>query len=136
MSELLPCPFCDGYAGEITDATRVLGVFKLVHWCPVIWPITIECSTREAVIATWNTRALPAVQPDKKLTDEQLSHLPDLVVLALAGFALLKNDKSASEWSHPAIAAFKPLVEEELNARKNEKEHLWQLRYGKDNSHE
>ena len=64
MSELLPCPFCDGYAGEITDATRVLGVFKLVHWCPVIGPITIECSTREAVIATWNTRALPAVQPD------------------------------------------------------------------------
>ena len=73
---------------------------------------------------------------DKELTDEQLSHLPDLIVFALAGFALLKRDPGRSEWSHPAIAAFKPLVEEKLNARKNEKEHLWQLRYGKDNSHD
>ena len=51
------------------------------------------------------------------LTEEQQAALPDLVILAMAGFALLKTDKSASEWTHPAIAAFRPDVEETLLRR-------------------
>lgn len=53
-----------------------------------------------------------------QLTEEQIGHLPDLVTLALIGFSLLKADKSASEWSHPAIAAFKPLVHDTLTQRR------------------
>ncbi len=81
-----------------------------------------------------NTAREDRPMTDKELTDEQLSHLPDLVVLALVGFALLKRNSEKSEWSHPAIAAFKPLVEEKLNARSKNKKDLWQLQYERNNS--
>ena len=64
MSELLPCPFCGGTDIAITDATRVLGVFRLIHRCQVMGPLQTERAKTEAVAAVWNTRALPAVQPD------------------------------------------------------------------------
>jgi len=52
------------------------------------------------------------------MTKEQRAALPDLVSLAMVGFALLKADKGASEWSHPAIAAFRADVEPILDARR------------------
>lgn len=61
MGDLLPCPFCGGEAGKLTDATRLLGSWNLIHRCPVIGPIKIERSTREEVVAIWNRRA-PAWQ--------------------------------------------------------------------------
>ncbi len=52
------------------------------------------------------------------MTEEQRRLLPDLVALAMVGFALLKSDKGASEWSHPAIAAFREDVEPVLEKRR------------------
>ena len=53
------------------------------------------------------------------MTAQQRAVLPDLVALAMVGFSLLKADKSASEWSHPAIAAFRADVEPVLDARRD-----------------
>lgn len=55
--QLKPCPFCGGEAGTITDATRILGSWNLVHRCPVLGPIRVERGTRDLVVATWNRRA-------------------------------------------------------------------------------
>lgn len=52
-----------------------------------------------------------------KLSRKQVDLLPDLVALALVGFSLVKADKGASEWSHPALAAFKDAVELEFARR-------------------
>jgi len=53
-----------------------------------------------------------------QLNEEQIRHLPDLVTFALIGFALMKADKSQSEWDHPALAAFKPTVIDTLEERR------------------
>lgn len=53
--ELKSCPFCGGEA-EIHDATRILGLWRLVHRCKVIGYIGIERADKEAAIAAWNTR--------------------------------------------------------------------------------
>ena len=58
-----------------------------------------------------------------RLSKLQRKALPDLVTLAMVGFAILKADKSASEWSHPAIALFKDEVEPALEKRKKGETH-------------
>jgi hypothetical protein len=55
MTELKPCPFCGGEA-EITDATRVLGVWNLIHRCTVLVPISCSFYSQEKAITAWNTR--------------------------------------------------------------------------------
>ena len=60
MGNLLPCPWCGETKIEPLDATRILGMWNIIHRCPVIGPFKIELSTREAVISIWNTRALPS----------------------------------------------------------------------------
>lgn len=59
MSALVPkaCPFCGGDDVSVTDATRFLGVWRLLHRCPVIGAVEIQNKTREGAIAVWNTRA-------------------------------------------------------------------------------
>lgn len=59
--ELLPCPFCGEAAGTITDATRILGAWNLVHRCNVLGPIKIERGARDSVVAAWNRRATSTV---------------------------------------------------------------------------
>lgn len=58
--ELKPCPFCGDTPKEIVDATRVLGVHRIVHRCAVIPPFLLEAGTPEAVAAQWNRRATEA----------------------------------------------------------------------------
>lgn len=53
--EIDECPFCGG-ASQLVDATKVLGVWRLVHRCKVLPVISIEKPTQEACVATWNTR--------------------------------------------------------------------------------
>lgn len=53
--ELKSCPFCGGEA-EIHDATRILGLWRLVHRCKVIGYIGIERADKDAAIAAWNRR--------------------------------------------------------------------------------
>lgn len=60
MGDLLPCPWCGETKIEPVDATRILGMWNIIHRCPVIGPFKIELSTREDVISIWNTRALPS----------------------------------------------------------------------------
>lgn len=60
MGDLLPCPWCGETKIEPVDKTRILGMWNIIHCCPVIGPFKIELSTREAVIYIWNTRALPS----------------------------------------------------------------------------
>lgn len=57
QTTLLPCPFCGKSPDEPIDATRVLGVWRVVHRCSVIVPISIECSDKGRAIEMWNTRA-------------------------------------------------------------------------------
>jgi hypothetical protein len=61
--ELLPCPFCGGIPEGPIDATRILGVWRLVHrGCCTLPNFSVEKSTPEAAIAAWNRRAAsPAV---------------------------------------------------------------------------
>lgn len=55
--ELKPCPFCGGTPKEIVDATRILGVHRIVHRCAVIPPVVLEAATPEGVSEQWNRRA-------------------------------------------------------------------------------
>lgn len=55
--------------------------------------------------------------------------LPDLVSLAMVGYALLKADPSMPERAHPAVAAFWPLVAEELEERRRKRVEESALRY-------
>ncbi len=55
--ELKPCPFCGGTPKEIVDATRILGVHRIVHRCAVIPPFALEAATPEGVSEQWNRRA-------------------------------------------------------------------------------
>lgn len=66
------------------------------------------------------------------MTEDQKAHLPDLVSLAMVGFALLKSDGSASEWTHPAIAAFRSDVEPILNARRAAAMEAAQRKWGRE----
>jgi hypothetical protein len=61
--ELLPCPFCGFEVDSLTDATRIMGVWRLLHRCKVIGPIAIERVEKDRVILTWNTRALQDAKP-------------------------------------------------------------------------
>ena len=58
---LLPCPFCGETPKEIVDATRILGVYRIVHRCAVIPAFVLEAATPEKVAENWNRRA-PAPQ--------------------------------------------------------------------------
>ena len=66
LAGLLACPFCGEHPGEITDATRILGVFNIIHRCKVIGPIKIESTDRDCLVATWNTRA-PAAKDKARI---------------------------------------------------------------------
>lgn len=54
-AELKPCPFCGGKP-EIHDATRILGVWRLVHRCKVVGYMEIERTISDDAIAAWNHR--------------------------------------------------------------------------------
>ena len=69
---------------------------------------------------------------DKKgpitLTQDQGSHLADLVSLAMVGFALIKKEGVEAK-DHPAIQSFLPLVEADLAARRKDQMERAALRY-------
>ena len=56
MGELLPCPFCGQPAGEIVDATRILGKWRLIHRCKVLGPVSLDDFERDSLVDRWNTR--------------------------------------------------------------------------------
>ena len=56
-ADLLPCPWCGVIESQPVDATRIMGVWRIVHRCKIIGPFSIESPTRDGVIAVWNTRA-------------------------------------------------------------------------------
>ena len=55
--ELLPCPFCGEDQGPLVDATRIMGVWRLIHRCRLVGPILIESSDPEYLAKKWITRA-------------------------------------------------------------------------------
>ena len=58
---LLPCPFCGKQPEGPIDATRVLGLWRIVHrGCDVLQNFAVERSCKQAAIAAWNRRAAPA----------------------------------------------------------------------------
>lgn len=61
--ELKPCPFCGDTPKEIVDATKILGVHRMIHRCAVIPPFSLEAATPEEVAAKWNRRALTSATP-------------------------------------------------------------------------
>jgi hypothetical protein len=71
-----------------------------------------------------------AAQAGIRLTQDQEQRLADLVTLAMLGFAAVKSDTSESEKEHPAIAAFMPLVQDELDRRMAARQEEYRMRYG------
>jgi hypothetical protein len=61
--KLLPCPFCGFEVDSLADATRILGVWRLVHRCEVVGPIAVERGDRDKVMLAWNTRAPQEAAP-------------------------------------------------------------------------
>lgn len=51
-----PCPFCGGTT-EIVDATKVLGLWRLIHRCKVVGYICIESDEPHKAVERWNVRA-------------------------------------------------------------------------------
>lgn len=64
MSELLkPCPFCGQINEKVVDATRIFGVFNLIHSCRVVGFVELSHPSPDGVVELWNTRAAhPAVE--------------------------------------------------------------------------
>jgi Lar family restriction alleviation protein len=57
MIDLKPCPFCGETPKEIVDATKIMGVYRIVHRCKVIPPFALDAATPEKVAENWNWRA-------------------------------------------------------------------------------
>lgn len=56
--DLKPCPFCGKIPEGPIDATRVLGVWRLVHrGCCTLPNFAVERSERGDTITAWNRRA-------------------------------------------------------------------------------
>jgi len=66
------------------------------------------------------------------LTQDQIDRLPDLVALAMAGSAILKNDPGTPESENPAIRAFMPLVQDEFDLRAADAREKFERAYGTD----
>lgn len=59
---LLPCPFCGKVPEPPVDATRILGVWRVVHkGCTTMPNFAVERSEKSEAIAAWNRRA--ALEP-------------------------------------------------------------------------
>ncbi len=101
--ELKPCPFCGETPPEIVDATKILGVHRIVHRCKVIPAFSIEAATPERAAEVWNTRSpTTATPPDvakiarslealaEHLSDQPLTHADstDLATIRQAATAL------------------------------------------------
>jgi len=63
------------------------------------------------------------------LTEEQTGYLADLVSLAMIGFSLVKQH-GAVPMDNPALASFLPLVQDDLNARRDAQLQQAALKYG------
>ena len=81
MSDLLPCPFCSGEAEFSMGKT---GDGKDWHYiectvCEAMGPhvqyADHQIRIKEALADAWNTRALPAVQPDARIEALQASNM-------------------------------------------------------------
>ena len=56
--QLKNCPFCGSVPDEPIDATRILGVWRIVHRdCCTLPNFAVERSKRADAIAAWNRRA-------------------------------------------------------------------------------
>lgn len=51
-----PCPFCGRSNIEEVDATKTLGVWRLIHRCVVFGYMQIESSDKNRNSYKWNTR--------------------------------------------------------------------------------
>ena len=67
-----------------------------------------------------------------KLTPAQVEALPDLVLLAMIGFSLIKASPSVKDTDHPAIKTFYPSVSAVLKARNDRRNAEFVLRFGDD----
>lgn len=73
---LKSCPWCGDTPSEITDATRVLGVFRIAHRKCVVPNFSLEAGTADGVAKKWNTRATPTLST--------VTQLPEVAVLVTA----------------------------------------------------
>ena len=55
--DLRACPFCGKDCEPMIDATRILGLWRIVHRCSVIGPISLERSDAKRLADLWNTRS-------------------------------------------------------------------------------
>jgi hypothetical protein len=57
MGERLePCPFCGGVP-ETVDATRILGIWRIVHRCDVLGCVSVGREDIKDAAVEWNRRA-------------------------------------------------------------------------------
>jgi hypothetical protein len=55
MNELKPCPFC-GERPEVTKHFKE-DMYRLIHRCKVLGPVSFDWSDKEPTHDRWNTRA-------------------------------------------------------------------------------
>lgn len=82
------CPFCGETPSEIVDATKILGVYRVVHRCKVIPPFVLEAATPEKVAAAWNRRAPDPVR-------EKLVEALRFIVIECGGKAIPNESLTA-----------------------------------------
>ena len=92
MSELLPCPFCGGRASFKPRSFKASCDRCGAH-------VPNGALTSDEAIATWNTRALPAVQPDADLLEAACVAAHNAYEAAAHEAGWITNTQSRKPWA-------------------------------------
>lgn len=113
LIELKPCrcPFCDGDGIAVTDATRILGNWNLIHRCPVVGALEVTGATREQVIERWNRRPTDDASLVKGPSPDAILGLVAVISHMEARYAAIRKHKQNIDAGKPSPGALNTLHE-------------------------